>query len=210
MTVSEGTIQFAFDLKATDSPVLDEERFGALAAWRELLLRLRLVGCDPQRYGGLGFGNLSVRDPQRPGEFVITASQTGAVTELTQEHLTRILSCNLERFWVDALGQQPPSSETMTHAAVYASDARIGWVFHAQRPEIWQRAGQLALPTIGEAVAYGSPAMVTATGSLLAEFQSRPLVFATLGHEDGVFACGPTSRDTGGLLVSYLARALGS
>ena len=43
---------------------------------------------------------------------------------------------------------------------------------------------------------------------LLAGHRSRPLVFATLGHEDGIFACGSTARDTGGLLVSYLARSL--
>ena len=57
-------------------------------------------------------------------------------------------------------------------------------------------------------VDYGSPEMVVAVAELMAAHHSRPLVFATLGHEDGVFACGATARDTGGLLVSYLARAL--
>jgi hypothetical protein len=50
--------------------------------------------------------------------------------------------------------------------------------------------------------------MVAATAELLSAYHSRPLVFATLGHRDGIFSCGPTARDTGGLLVSYLARAI--
>ena len=50
--------------------------------------------------------------------------------------------------------------------------------------------------------------MADAVAALLEENQSRPLVFVSLGHEDGVFACGATARDTGSLLVTTLARAL--
>ena len=119
-----------------------------------------------------------------------------------------MVSFNLERFWVDACGTMPPSSETMTHAMVYAADSRIEWVFHCHSPEIWNQAEALALPCTDAEVAYGSTAMVAATAALMNTYHSRPLVFASLGHRDGVFACGPTARDTGGLLVSYLAKAL--
>jgi len=33
-------------------------------------------------------------------------------------------------------------------------------------------------------------------------------VFATLGHEDGVFACGATADGTGAALIRALERAL--
>jgi hypothetical protein len=33
-------------------------------------------------------------------------------------------------------------------------------------------------------------------------------VFATLGHQDGVFACGASADDTGSALMRVLARAL--
>lgn len=208
MSETEGVIHFAYDLKAPESAIADAGLFAQLKAWREILLRLGLVGQTPERYDGLGFGNLSMRDPERPAEFVITASQTGGVLDLVQEDLTRIVHCNLDRFWVDAVGTQPPSSETLTHGMIYAADARIGWIFHCHSPEIWSRAEDLALPATGPAVPYGSPAMVAATAELLSAYHSRPLVFATLGHRDGIFSCGPTARDTGGLLVSYLARAI--
>lgn len=205
----EGVIRFAYALNPPEGPLADTKLFSQLKAWREIFLRLGLVGQDPERYQGLGFGNLSARDPERPEEFVITASQTGAVADLTQEHLTRIVHCNLERFWVEAIGTQPPSSETLTHAMVYAADARIQWVFHCHSAEIWQRTEALALPATEPSVRYGSVDMVSATARLLAAYHSRPLVFTTLGHTDGIFSCGPTARDAGGLLVSYLARALG-
>lgn len=204
----EGVIRFAYDLKPPDSGILDASLFAQLRAWRQILMQLGLVGQTPARYQGFGYGNLSVRDPERPAEFVITASQTGGVVDLRQDDLTRIVNCNLERFWVDAVGSQPPSSETLTHAAIYAADPRIGWIFHCHSPAIWSRAEDLALPVTAAEVEYGSPGMVMATAELLAGYHSRPLVFATLGHEDGIFSCGPTARDAGGLVVSYLARAL--
>jgi hypothetical protein len=206
---TEGTIHFAYDLKKPEAAIADQALFIQLKSWRQILLRLGLVGQTPGRYQGLGFGNLSARDPDRPGEFIITASQTGAVADLEQEHITRVVGCNLQRFWVEAIGEQPPSSETLTHAMLYAADPRIEWVFHGHSPEIWERAEPLALPCTDPAVGYGSPEMVAATAELLANYQSRPLVFATRGHIDGVFSCGATARDTGGLLVSYLAKALG-
>lgn len=206
--LQEGAIRFAYDLKTPEGPVAGEELFGRIQAWRQILMRLDLVGQTPGRYQGLGFGNLSARDPDQPEEFVITASQTGGISRLGQEDLTRIMGCNLERFWVDARGHQPPSSETLTHAMIYAADPRIEWVFHCHSPELWRNAATMALPTTARDVEYGSPEMVLAVADLLGSHHSRPLVFASLGHEDGIFSCGPTARDTGGLLVSYLARAL--
>lgn len=205
---AEGAIRFAYDLKEPAAQVAGDDVLLQIRAWREIFMRLGGVGQTPDRYQGLGFGNLSARDPDQPEEFVITASQTGGVRHLTDEDLTRVVGCNLDRFWVDAEGSQPPSSETLTHAMIYAADPRIEWVFHCHCPELWQAAVALALPTTARDVDYGSPEMVVAVAELLAGHHSRPLVFATLGHEDGIFACGSTARDTGGLLVSYLARSL--
>ncbi len=205
---AEGAIRFAYALKPPEGSVVSSELFGRIQAWRQILIRLALVGQSPGRYQGLGFGNLSARDPEQPEEFVITASQTGGIDRLAEEDLTRVIGCNLDRFWVDAQGEQPPSSETLTHAMIYAADPRIEWVFHCHSPELWRSAGALALPCTAKDVDYGSPEMVLAVAELLGSHHSRPLVFASLGHRDGIFSCGGTARDTGGLLVSYLARAL--
>ena len=208
MAQSEGVIQFAYNLTSPSDAGIHAETAATLNAWRSILRNLRLLGQDPARYDGLGFGNISARGSPDSRDFVISASQTGALDELTQEHLVRVTDWNLDRFWVEAEGYQPPSSETLTHAMIYSADPRIRWIMHGHDPHIWSNGKALGLPETGKHVGYGSPEMTTAVAELLDKNQSRPLVFATLGHADGIFSCGPTARDTGGLLVSYLAKAL--
>ncbi|MGI9327756.1 MAG: class II aldolase/adducin family protein [Pseudomonadales bacterium] len=208
MTPSEGTIQFAYDLRPPSSPVINAEQLASLNGWREMFRRLGLLGQEQQRYEGLGFGNLSLRCVSGESPFVISASQTSGDALATATDMVRVTGCNLQRFWVDAEGSQPPSSETLTHGMIYSADPRIDWVFHCHSPDLWGQATELGLPCTPQDVGYGTPAMVTAVAELLATQHSRPLVFATLGHTDGIFACGQTARDTGGLLLVYLARAL--
>lgn len=209
MASTEGTIQFAYELATpTARDALDPSLMPSLSAWRTMLKRLELLGQAPDRYDGFGYGNLSGRSNAQEQGFVITASQTSGVKNLREEHLVQITGYNLSRFWVDAVGEQPPSSETLTHAMIYAADSRINWVFHVHCPEIWSNSEALGLPSTGADVSYGSLDMVRAVADLLASNQSRPLVFTTLGHHDGVFALGANSRDTGGLLMVYLAKAL--
>lgn len=208
MTASEGTIQFAYDLSPPSSPVITPAQLASLNAWREMFRRLGLIGQTAQRYGGLGFGNLSLRCAPGSESFTISASQSSANDIATPDDLVRVTGCNLRRFWVDAEGTQPPSSETLTHGMIYAADPRIEWVFYCQSTELWQRAEALGLPATPADVEHGTAAMVRAVSDVLGAAHSRPLVFATGGHEDGIFACGQTARDTGGLLLIYLARAI--
>jgi L-ribulose-5-phosphate 4-epimerase len=229
MASTEGTIQFAYELaEPSSTDLLAPSLVASLSAWRTMLKRLQLLGQVPGRYDGFGYGNLSGRTSiqntakdtapesiqesiqetiQQEG-FVITASQTSGVNTFREEHLVTISGYNLSRFWVDAIGQQPPSSETLTHAMIYAADSRINWVFHVHCPEIWENSEALGIPSTGADVGYGSLDMVRAVADLLSNTQSRPLVFTTQGHHDGVFALGANARDTGGLLMVYLAKAL--
>ena len=206
MSEIEGTIQFAYELNPTTAPAVNEETFVELNSWRSILCQLELLGQTPEKYSGYAYGNLSIRNSETD-DFIITASQTSGESTLLAEHLVRIINCNLERFWVDAEGQEPPSSESLTHAMVYAADKRIRCVFHVHSKTIWQHRSALKLPQTPADVSYGSPDMISAVNELMQENQSRPLTFATAGHEDGIFACGHTPRDCGSLLINYLARA---
>ena len=208
MAETEGTIKFAYELQASAKPIADEALTRSMFAWRTLFRRLGIMGQSAELYDGFGYGNLSARDPEHAAEFIISASQTSGFDDFDTSHLVRITHCNLDRFWADALGTYPPSSETITHAMVYAADPKVKWVFHCHCPEIWKLTDDLTLPHTPPEVAYGSTNMVHAVSKLLATHHSRPIVFTTMGPEDGIFACGPTARDTGGLLVSYLAKAL--
>ena len=204
--MDEGTIRFAYNLTAPSGDLLPADAFAALAAWRSMLRDLRILGQDAGRYGGFGFGNISVRAPDAPS-IVITASQTSGEASFDVRCLTRLDAVNFERFWVEAVGDQPPSSEALTHAMIYASDPRIRAVLHVHSPAIWRHANTLALPCTDAETAYGTPAMVGAVQELLTSHQTRPLVFVTLGHEDGVFACGADLQHAGTRLLAVLARA---
>jgi ribulose-5-phosphate 4-epimerase/fuculose-1-phosphate aldolase len=205
---AEGTIQFRFDLTPgtrADWPGADQ--FALFVSWRRILRRLKLVGRDARRYDGYGYGNLSMRDTQQPARFFISASQTSGAAAITPRDVVRIDRWNADRFEVAATGDAPPSSESITHGMLYAADPAIHWIMHAHSHEIWAVAGALGLPTTAAAVTYGSPAMAAAVADLMARHRQRPLVFATLGHLDGIFACGAGAASAGSALVNALALA---
>ncbi|MEM7077282.1 MAG: class II aldolase/adducin family protein [Pseudomonadota bacterium] len=204
----EGTIQFGFELlpfalgeveTLAADPILP-----SLRAWRGILRDLALIGQTPELYAGFAYGNLSFR---RADDFVVTASQTSGAADLVLDDLVVVGQASTERFWVDARGIAPPSSESITHAMLYAADHRIRCVLHVHNPVIWGNRTELQLLETGADVGYGTPAMASAVAQLLDGHQTRPLIFATAGHEDGIFVCGRTPQDCGTLLVQVLAKA---
>lgn len=204
MTETEGVINFDYALSPGEA-ALEQGLLCDLVAWRSILRELDLLGEDPERYGGCGYGNLSLRDGG--GGFVITASQTSGARTLHREHLVRVLHADLDAFRIDAVGSRAPSSEALTHAMLYHVDDSVRCVFHVHSPTIWQARERLGLPTTAADVPYGTPAMARAVSTLMERHARRPQLFATAGHEDGVFAAGATAEACGALLVSCLARA---
>ena len=156
----------------------------------------------------MGYGNISRRVPGAAQGFLITASQTGGLADAGFEHLVWVRRWNLDRFRAEAEGALPPSSEALTHAMLYAADPEVNWVLHGHCPEIWQNAQAAGLAAVSASVGYGSPQMAEAVTDLLRANRARPLVFVTLGHEDGVFACGGSAEEAGGAMLSALAQSL--
>lgn len=200
----EGVTKFELDYRA--APPLPMAPNGALNAWRSILWRLGLIGLDPKRYGGVGFGNVSRRDDER---FIITGTQTGDIPVLGAEHYTAVEYAEPARNRVVARGPIAPSSESLTHAMVYALDAAVQYVFHVHCPEIWRSAGALDLPVTAPAIAYGTPAMAVEIARL---YRAGPVrakgIVIMLGHEDGVITFGRDPDEAGVRLLTVLARAL--
>jgi hypothetical protein len=204
----EGVVKFHLSFVAGEPP--QAALIVALEAWRQVLRRLGLVGQDAGRYDGFGFGNLSrrVRGTDWDG-FVITGSQTGGLARMGNEAYSLVRACNTERNQVQAQGRIPPSSEALTHAAVYALDPEIGFVFHGHCPELWRNAGHLRLPVTERGIAYGTAAMAREVTRLFAGIQTRDGgLFAMGGHEDGVVSFGRTAEQAGCRLVAALVGAL--
>ena len=103
--------------------------FDALAelnACRRKLLELRLIGLDSN---GIGFGNMSVRD-RATKNFYITGSATGGLPELAPTDCVRVEAYNFARNWLCYEDAAIPSSESLTHAAIYESDPATSAVIH--------------------------------------------------------------------------------
>ncbi|HET8700845.1 MAG TPA: class II aldolase/adducin family protein, partial [Nitrococcus sp.] len=110
---------------------------------------------------------------------------------------------------IAAAGPIQPSSEALTHGAIYAVAPDITYVFHTHCPAIWQHARALGIELTAADVPYGTPEMASEVQRLLAVSDVRRRgAFAMGGHEDGVISFGPSIEAAGCAMVSLLARAL--
>lgn len=211
MQTAEGVIQY--HLEHTPAPPRTWPQLGALHAWRTLLFRLELVGQGAARYGGLGYGNLSVR-LQATGSgvvppFLITATQTGHLPVLEPEHYTVVRYADPSHNWLRAEGPARPSSEALTHAAVYAADGSVEAVIHVHSPQIWCRWQELGLAAVPMGIGYGTPEMARAVGAYVASPPGRTApILVMRGHEDGVVCWGETLEAAGLELVRVWTRAV--
>jgi len=208
----EGVIKYTLDYRTGPAP--ESEILAELNAWRQILFQLGLVGQDPQRYDGLGFGNVSRRVGSFAGaahqrRFVISGTQTGGLARLGPEHYVQVTECRAEENLIRAVGPVKPSSEAMTHGALYALDNHLRTVLHAHSPEIWQAAMLLGLPVTDHRVVYGTPQMAAEMQRLYQDPQVRTGGIIVMGgHPDGVVAFGAGLATAGSILVKTLAAAL--
>jgi hypothetical protein len=206
MTEQEGVIKYRLDYQPgapRDYPEATE-----LNAWRTILFQLGLIGQDSDRYGGLAFGNVSFRLDKTP-QFAITGSQTGSLMRLTNEHFSTVLSADPGRNHIVAEGAIKPSSEALTHAAVYAANNEVKAVVHVHSPVIWRHYQALALPAIDSTIRYGTPEMAEAVLALFARnLLSEKPVFVMLGHEDGIVSFGDSIADASQVMIRTLALAM--
>jgi ribulose-5-phosphate 4-epimerase/fuculose-1-phosphate aldolase len=174
--------------------------FDALAevnACRRKLLDQHLMGVDSN---GVGFGNLSVRDSVT-GNFYITGSATGGLPELTLADCVRVVAYNFEENRLCYEGAAIPSSESLTHAAIYESDRSIFAVIHCHDSVLWATLLNRA-PTTSKAVAYGTPEMAYEIIHLfeVSDVRSKK-IFVMAGHQDGIVAFGKNLKDAFDVLM---------
>ncbi|MEC4749614.1 class II aldolase/adducin family protein [Methylomicrobium sp. Wu6] len=203
MAEQEGVIKFRLDYQV--APARIEAGFAELNAWRSLLWRLGMIGQDGARYDGLGYGNLSLR--LDAGSFLITGTQTGHIPQLTAAHYACVLQARPDQNYLSAEGPLPPSSEALTHAAVYSANPTVCCVAHGHSPGVWRNAVALKLPCVEAGIAYGTPAMAQAVGALVESHPGQGVI-VMLGHRDGLLTYGQTPEQACWLMTRWLAKAL--
>lgn len=193
----EGVIKFQIDY--IQAPPLAANLVSELNAWRHLLVLLRVLGQDPNRYAGYGFGNISRRllpfdAPPHARTFLITGTQTGEIADLLPQHFVVVKECYPDENRIVAKGPIRPSSESMTHGALYALDEKIRWVMHGHAPDLWHAADTLGLPTTDASIPYGTPEISAEVARLWRESDlPKRRIFSMGGHEDGIVTFGATA-----------------
>jgi L-ribulose-5-phosphate 4-epimerase len=204
MEQQEGVIQF--DLQWQQTGVIQAD-LSALNAWRDIFWKLSLIGEDPQRYEGYGFGNVSQRH-DTGNQFIISGTQTGHISKIEECHYALVTGFDPNSNRVIAQGPARPSSESMTHGVIYSLDQSVNCVLHVHSSAIWNAASKLGLPLTRADVAYGTPEMAAEVRRLFRETDvEQQGIFAMAGHQDGVVTFGSTPEEAGVTLIKTLAHS---
>lgn len=183
--MNEGVIKFRCDW-TREAIAVDPGALANICLWRSRLRRAGLVGAGSD---GTGFGNLSVRLEEQT--FLITGSGTSGLAELDSSHLAVVTRCSFEDNTVACRGLTPASSESMSHAAVYAACPDAGAVIHIHSEALW-REYLNELPTTDPALEYGTPELAVALQRLVRGLVNGNVQSVVMGgHPDGLLIFGP-------------------
>ena len=144
-------VKFKYGRASEEIAPFDE--LAQLNECRRKLLELKLIGV---RSNGVRVGNLSVRDGVTDN-FYVTGSATGALSELTLADCAKVRAYDFKRNWLRYEGAAIPSSESLTHAAVYQSDSSAHGIIHCHDSRLWLTLLD-RVPTT-KAAEYGTPQM---------------------------------------------------
>jgi L-ribulose-5-phosphate 4-epimerase len=168
-----------------------------LNACRRRLRALRLIGVDSN---GIGFGNLSVRDGET-NNFYISGSATGGLPMLMLADCVRVVAYDFAKNWLRYEGAAIPSSESLTHAAIYECDPATSAVIHCHDSILWRRLLD-RVPTSSNAVSYGTPEMAYEIARLFeVSDMRRQKIFVMAWHEGGIMTFGKNLEDAFDVLM---------
>ena len=187
--IDEGYVKFS--LSMTDGDIPKHPDWEKLNEARGSLHQLGLIGTYPN---GIGFGNASMRNSGL--EFIITGTATGGIPILRETDYCLVQSFELEKNQVRATGRTKASSESMTHGAIYSADESIRCVLHFHSRKIFDSMLlDGTVPRTKKEVEYGTPRMAIAMDQIVRSSTKNHGFFATEGHDEGVFAYGPSIEE---------------
>lgn len=207
MSDLEGVIKYRLEHhQGALSPLIDT---APINGWRSLFFRLGIIGQTPDKYHGLGYGNISQRLASGQNNFLISGTQTGHLACLQREHFAIVDVASAKLNFIRSHGPSRPSSEALTHGSIYDLAPEAQAVIHVHCPEIWRHTRLLDLPCTQADIAYGSQEMTEAVEQLFSSGQLKNLpIFSMLGHEDGIVAFGESLAEAAQTLLIQLANAL--
>ena len=204
--IDEGYIKF--NPHWVKSPSFSYDGLTALMEARQKLYRKNLIGAYPS---GIGFGNISVRNPLavHSNAFFISGSATGHIPQLTKAHFSLVTKVDIEQNILYCEGPVIASSESMSHAVIYRECPEVQAVVHVHHLEMWRQLLH-KVPTTDAAATYGTPEMAWSIVDLLKKTDLRDTkLFVMQGHEEGVFAFGNSLEEAVEVILSALENGVG-
>lgn len=197
--IDEGYVKYRSDWRPGPAP--DPAAARLLETWRRPLYQAGLVGHYAEL--GVGFGNISIRAP-RPGEFIISGTQTGHLASTGAEHYCHVVRADIAENRIVCVGPLQASSEALTHAALYRLSERINAVVHVHSRRLWE-CERNRLPTTAPDVAYGTPEMAREFERLWRDTDFRAVGMAVMaGHEEGIVSIGSTLCEAAGRVLALV------
>ena len=192
--MDEGYIKFRCNWIEED--YIHPEQILELNQWRQQLYDHGLIGMYAD---GIGYGNISMRVDQQT--FIISGSATGGMKQLGAAEFAIVTDCEIDRNTITCRGRILASSESMTHAAIYACSPEINAVLHVHHREMWLH-GLSTWPSTSAQIAYGTPEMARAVQELCqTPALQQQKIMAMAGHEDGIVCFGKTLEEAGMLML---------
>jgi ribulose-5-phosphate 4-epimerase/fuculose-1-phosphate aldolase len=195
---SEGYIKYQPNWQKV--PVdIDEKVLNEMNRVRAMLKQNGWLGVLP---GGIGFGNLSVRNGN-DAQFFISGSGTGHLNWLTRADVALVTDVDIAKNHLSCRGLTKASSESMTHAVFYRYSDEINAVIHIHDHYLWEKKFDV-LPTSSPGAAYGTPEMAFSIEKLLKEKPLYSGVMVMGGHKDGMVAFGRSLDEALGILRNLI------
>jgi ribulose-5-phosphate 4-epimerase/fuculose-1-phosphate aldolase len=193
--MDEGVIKFNYILSKT-GPLADNDYLD-LEKWRVILYRMKLIG--EYQTEKLGYGNLSKRAKPGTDEFIISGTQTGRFANLDGQHYTHVTKGNFDKMSIEAQGPIAPSSESLTHLAIYSACPQIHYIFHVHHTGMWDYMIKNNKDATDENVGYGTKEMAREAKNLIGGQNQG--IFVMKGHQDGIISYGASAEEAGRLLL---------
>lgn len=205
-SAKEGVIKYSLHFNKKKQPLFSYDTIQELDEYRLKAFDLKLIGVYPPNHPetpNIGFGNISQRYTA-DGQFIVTGSQTGDIRELNESHYPIVLDYNIEDNSLFAKGVIPPSSESLTHAAIYEVAPEVQFVLHVHHRGLWEKAASFGFVTTPPNVEYGTPAMGKAMQDVYAKTKASNQIVAMLGHEEGLIIWGQSPKELVEEIQKYL------
>lgn len=202
MSEKEGVVKY--NLEFIEEKLDIQKEYLELESLRKELFSLGLIGAYED---GIGFGNVSIKYKNSEA-FIITSTQTGHKKKLGLEDYSKVKSIDFENFKTVACGETKPSSESITHGAIYNLDKNINAVIHIHNEKLWRfmlNEGYLSTND----TPYGTVQMVEDVISMYNNIE--PLennLFVMKGHFEGIVCFGRNIKEAKLKLFSLIKKSL--